>query len=220
RSCVIALAEGRQRLDHLTGPRSSWQGRHAAEVVRALTEFSWRLRLLEDSVAEFTQAWQDWRAGVAGRQDRTAELVDLVSRLDPDEPGRSSVVEQAEALGDEHRRDADRAAAAADALVAAIPADEDDLAADLGRGLGALLAAVEEWITDAGGQLERTAESVEEISELTEGALGVIGVDGETLRTSARVRQMVISAPSSHRLHEVLQAPKAVVDPGQLDEAT
>ncbi|MGH3425435.1 MAG: hypothetical protein ACRDO8_11930 [Nocardioidaceae bacterium] len=221
RSCVVALAEGRQRLDHLTGPRSAWQGTHASAVVRTLSDFSWELRVLEDAVAEFTQAWQDWRLGVAQRQDRSAELVDVISQIDAGETGQRDVVlERAAALGEEHQRAARETGAAAEALVTAMPADEDDLAGDLSRGLAALHAAVEEWVADTSRLLLRTTDSVDAVAELTAVVPALIGVGAGGPIGSPRVWEMAVSAPGSHRLQDALDTPPEPVDPSRLARAT
>lgn len=223
RSCVVALAEGRQRLDHLTGPRSVWQGPHAAAVVRTLSDFSWELRTLEDALAEFTQAWQDWRLGVAQRQDRTAELVDLVTRLDADAAAgrqKEAILERAAMLGEEHARAARETGTAAEALVAAMPAEEGDLAADLNRALTALHEAVEAWVVDAEQQLLHATSSVGAVAELTAAVPGLLGVDGADSTSSAGVQQLATTAPGSHRLQSALDGPRSPIDPELLPVAS
>lgn len=221
RSCVVALAEGRQRLEHLIGSRSAWRGRHAQDVVRTLRDFSWELRALEDAVAEFTQAWQGWRSGAARRQDRSAELVDVISHLTGEEAEqRAAVLERANALGEEHHRAARDTSTAAEALIQALPADEDDLAADLERGLRALFAAVEEWVVETEQELLRATASVEAVSELTAVVPDLIGVGAGGPITSPQVWEMAVSAPGSHRLQDALDAPREPADPSKLAEAT
>lgn len=221
RSCVVALAEGRQRLDHLTGPRSAWQGPHAAGIVRALSDFSWELRVLEDAVAEFTQVWQDWRMGVARRQDRSAELVDVISQLTSEEGGQRAVVlERASVLGEEHQRAARETAWAAETLVQSMPEDDDDLVQELGRGLSALHGAIEQWVADAAQQLLRTTSSVGAVSELTGAVPALIGLGSDGPVTSPRVWEMAVSAPGSHRLQDALDATPDRLDPDQLVEAS
>lgn len=226
RDCVIALAEGRQRIDHAVGPETLWQGPHAVAITDTLAAFTARLRLLEEAVADFALAWQEWRVGVAARQDRTAELVEAMSQLGGREGAdgqRDAVLSRAAAVGQEHVAAAGGTGVAAENLVAALATDtsDADLAADLQRGIGALRAAVDEWVLATEREVHRAAASVESVAVLTTAVPQLIGVVSDPrVVDSPAVREMAASAPGAHRLNDALDHPAAPRDAADLPEAS
>lgn len=226
RDCVIALAEGRQRVALAAGPDTLWQGPHAVAITDTLAAFTGRLRLLEEAVADFALAWQEWRVGVAARQDRTAELVEAMSQLGGREGAdgqRDAVLSRAAAVGQEHTAAAGGTGVAAENLMAALATDKagTDLASDLRQGIGALRAAVDEWVIAAEQELHRAAASVESVAALTTAVPQLIGVGTDpTTVDSPAVREMAASAPGAHRLRDALEHPPAPRAAADLPEAS
>lgn len=221
RECVLLLAEGRRRLDRVLGPESLWKGAHAAAVVDSLSAFAARLRELEDAVAEFAQAWQTWRAVVEHGKDRSAELVETML-AGADDRRRDAVLARADALAEEHLGAASTAAAAAETLVEATRTEPDDalLAEGLGRGLGALHAAIGQWVRDAGEQLDRATASVDTVVELTAVVPTLIGLGSAGDDAAAKAAGIAGRAPGSHRLQRALARTWPPPDLEDLPEAS
>lgn len=220
RECVLTLAEGRRRLDRVLGPESMWKGAHAAVVVQSLSAFSMRLRALEDAVAEFAQAWQAWRAVVERGKDRSAELVEAM--LAGADERRDAVLAHADTLAEEHLAAASTAAAAAETLVDAARTERDEtvLADGLGRALGALHAAIGQWVRDAGEQLDRATASVETVVELTAVVPTLIGLGSASADATAKAAGIAGRAPGSHRLQRALARSWPPPDLEDLPEAS
>lgn len=206
RSCVVALSEGRRRVEHTARPDGLWQGAHAAAIVDTLTAYAGRLRALEDAVVDFLQAWQQWRHGIAGRQDETAALVEAVTQLvdgpvDSADPRREALLRQAGALRDRHQIAADQTGAAAEALIAATTVDQEgrNLPVDLQRGLLALEAAVEQWLAESAADLRRATETISSVTELTAVVPQLVGVAPGS-DASPEALRIAAAAPGSHRL--------------------
>lgn len=223
RECVIVLAEGRQRLDQLTGPDTVWQGARAAVVVDAITAFVTRIRVLEDAVVDFTRAWQEWRVGVARRQEESAELVETISQIVAEDGGqRASVLRRADALAELHDAAAADTSEAGETLIEVLATSgrAADLPADLSRGLRGLRAAIDQWLVQAEAQMQRATDSVDTVVELTAVVPTLIGVGTRNASSQASVEQMVTRAPGSHRLREALEQTWEPPDPADLPAAS
>jgi hypothetical protein len=149
RSVVLALAQSRQRLLSAAGPASVWQGPGGSVVGEALEPLSRRLRVLEDDVVDFSQAWQRWRDGLAERQAETAELTDAMAATESQEVApaaarRGVLVAQVRRLADEHAQAAANLETAADTLAEALAAsavEEGDSVTSFASALAALTAS-------------------------------------------------------------------------------
>ncbi|MDO9377912.1 MAG: hypothetical protein Q7T56_03610 [Nocardioidaceae bacterium] len=221
REVVLVLAEGRGRLDS-TVVDSVWRGARGAVVVDAVSDLRARLDLVEGAVAEFTAVWQEWRHGLARRQDRTAELAETMSQLggEGDAEGRRAGVErQVDELEAEHLVAADSLARAAEALTEALaPAgDETDVAADLRAGVGALDGAVHAWMQASGDRTRTSAASAVGVASLT-GVLPLMyGVGDE--EADPQARETAAGAPGAHRLLDALDHRGEAAEP-ELADAT
>lgn len=211
RECVLVLSEGRRAVEHVIRPDGLWVGAHAAVVTGALGSYVSRLRHVEDAVVDFTQAWQRWRTEMAGRKDDTAELVEALTQL-PDaadgstDPRRSALLHQVGAVAERHAADAAEIVAAAESLIedTTPSAAEQDLVADLHRGLQALAAAVEEWLAESGEELRRATASVGSVADLTAVVPQLVGLGARSEPAQQAVR-VAMTAPGSHRLLAALE---------------
>jgi len=226
RTVVLALTGSRQRLEGLVGPHSMWQGPMSRPIVDAVTELAARLRAFEDATVDFAQTVEVWRSGLAARQQRRAELTEQVSQL----AGRPDAGEQRERiqadvqrLVTEHTADGAVLIRAADLFAEAlIEADDDaDLAADLDRGVTAVLIAVEEWIAESAAELVATAQSLSDTAGLTTVVSQILGVVGdEAPDESESVRRLASMSAGAHRLRLALHRSWASLAPDDLPTAT
>lgn len=226
RTVLLGLAESRQRIEGIVGPHSMWQGPMARPIVTALTDLAARLRAIEDAAVDFAQAVEIWRAGLVARQERRAELTELVSQLAgrPDaEEQRRRIQTDVQRLATEHTTDGAVLIRAADALAEVlIDVDEDgDLAADLDRGVAAVMVAVEEWIAESAAELVATVESLSDTAGLTTVVSQILGVVGdESPDESESVRRLASVSAGAHRLRLALRRSWASLAPEQLPEAS
>lgn len=210
RTVVRALAESRQRVEAVVGPRAVWHGALARPVVSSLTDLAARLRAIEDSVVDFARAVESWRTGLVVRQQRCSELTETVSRLAgraDAEPERQHVLAEVQRLAADHAVAGSRLIAAADGL-AEVLADTDrdgDLAADLDRGVTVVLLAVERWIAESSAELLATAESVSDTADLTSVVFQLLGVAGDRPPDEREnVRRLASRSAGAHRLRRTL----------------
>ncbi|MGH3454694.1 MAG: hypothetical protein ACRDPQ_21415 [Nocardioidaceae bacterium] len=226
RTVLLGLAESRQRIEAIVGPHSMWQGPMARPIVTALTNLAARLRAIDNAAVDFAQAVEIWRAGLVARQERRAELTEMVSQLAgrPDaEEQRHRIQTDVQRLATEHTTDGAVLIRAADALAEVlIDVDEDgDLAADLDRGVAAVTVAVEEWIAESAAELLATAESLSDTAGLTTVVSQILGVVGdESPDESDSVRRLASVSAGAHRLRLALRRSWASLAPEQLPEAT
>lgn len=212
RDVVVVLAETRQRIDEAIGPDSIWQGSEVEPIVDGMAAMSTRLRTLEDAVVAFGAAWRDWRQGVAGRQDATAELVEEMSQLagvDDAEARREDVRKRAAAIATRHEQEAAELVGACEDLIAVVSVKRDgdvDVAAMLGRGFTGLREAVEAWLREASDEVRRTTGELADVAEVTAVAPQLVGV-GSTANgiSSQKAWEIAANAPASYRLQEVLR---------------
>ena len=226
RTVVLALTESRQKLEGLVGPHSLLQGPMARPIVDAVTELAAHLRSIEDAAVDFAQAVEVWRTGLASRQQRRAELTEQVSQL----AGRPDAVEQrqriqtdVQRLATEHLADGAVLIRAADLLAEVlIDADDDaDLAADLDRGVAAVMIAVDEWIAESAAELVATAQSLSDTAGLTTVVSQILGVVGdEAPDESESVRRLASMSAGAHRLRLALRRSWASMAPEDLPTAT
>ncbi|UYM05897.1 hypothetical protein [Solicola gregarius] len=212
RDVVVVLAETRQRIDDVVGPESIWQGSEVEPIVDGMTRLSTRLRTVENSVAAFAGAWQEWRSGVANRQDATAELVEEMSQLagvDDAEPRRADVRRRAAELAAGHEREAAGLVGACEDLIASVSVDrrdDEDLASALARGFGGLREAVDEWIRGVSDEVQRTTGELDDVADVTAVAPQLIGVGAPAGGiTSDKAWEIAAKAPASYRLKEALR---------------
>jgi len=210
REVVVVLAETRQRIEEAIGPDSIWQGSEVEPIVDGMSALSARLRALEEAVVAFAAAWQEWRQGVAGRQDATAELVDEMSQLagitDAD-ARRDDIRQRAGQLAAQHEQEAARLVVACEDLIAVVSVEhDDDIAAMLGRGFTGLREAVEVWLREASDEVRRTAGELADVAEVTAVApqLAGVGIGAEGI-SSQKAWEIAKSAPASYRLQQVLR---------------
>lgn len=210
REVVVVLAETRQRIEEAIGPDSIWQGSEVEPIVDGMSAMSARLRTLETAVVAFGSAWQEWRQGVAARQDATAELVDEMSQLagiaDAD-ARRDDVRQRATLLTAQHEQEAAGLVGACEDLIAVVSVKHDgDIAAMLGRGFAGLREAVEVWLREASDEVRRTTGELTDVAEVTAVApqLVGVGVAAEGI-SSQKAWEIAKSAPASYRLQEVLR---------------
>ena len=226
RTVVLALTESRQKLKGLVGPHSLLQGPMARPIVDAVTELAAHLRSIEDATVDFAQAVEVWRTGLASRQQRRAELTEQVSQL----AGRPDAVEQrqriqtdVQRLATEHLADGAVLIRAAD-LLAEVLIDADDaadLAADLDRGVAAVMIAVDEWIAESAAELVATAQSLSDTAGLTTVVSQILGVVGdEAPDESESVRRLASMSAGAHRLRLALRRSWASMAPEDLPTAT
>ena len=226
RTVVLALTGSRQKLEALVGPHSMWQGPMARPIVVAVTDLAARLRAIEDATVDFARAVEAWRSGLVARQQRTAELTEMVSQLAgrPDaEEQRQRIQAEVQRLATEHTTDGTVLIRAADTLAEVlIDADDDiDLAADLDRGIGAVTVAVEEWIAESAAELVATADSLSDTAGLTTVVSQILGVVGdEAPDESESVRQLASVSAGAHRLRQALRRSWAQLAPEELPTAT
>lgn len=210
RDVVVVLVETRQRIDAAIGPDSIWQGSEVEPIVDGMTAMSARLRTLEQAVVAFAGTWQEWRQGVAARQDATAELVEEMSQLAgiaDVEPRREDVRRRAAALALRHEQEATELVGGCEDLIATVSAKpDDDVAAMLGRGFTGLREAVETWLREASDEVRRTTGELDDVADVTAVAPQLVGVGvGSDGISSARAWEIAAKAPASHRLQEVLR---------------
>jgi len=225
RTVVLALTGSRQRLEGLVGPHSMWQGPMSRPIVDAVTELAAHLRSIEDATVDFAQAVEVWRTGLAARQQRRAELTEQVSQL----AGRPDAVDQrqriqndVQRLATEHLADGAVLIRAADLLAELlIDADDADLAADLDRGVAAVMIAVDEWIAESAAELVATAQSLSDTAGLTTVVSQILGVVGdEAPDESESVRRLASMSAGAHRLRLALRRSWASRAPEDLPAAT
>jgi hypothetical protein len=226
RTVVLALTGSRHKLEALVGPHSMWQGPMARPIVTAITDLAARLRTIEDATVDFAQAVEGWRAGLVARQQRTAELTEMVSQLAgrPDaEEQRQRIQADVQRLATEHTTDGAVFIRAAESLAEVLidADDESDLAADLDRGIGAVAVAVEEWIAESAAELIATAESLSDTAGLTTVVSQILGVVGdEAPDESETVRQLASVSAGAHRLRQALRRSWAQLAPEELPTAS
>jgi hypothetical protein len=226
RAVVLALAESRLRIEALVGPQSVWQGPVARPVVATLTDLVARLRAVEDAAVDFAQAVETWRTGLVIRQQRRAELTETISQLAgrPDaEVERQRVLAEVQQMAAEHAAGGASLMAAADGL-AEVLADADDgseLASDLDRGVGAVSAAIEDWIAESAAELVATAESLSDTAGLTTVVSQILGVVGDEAPDEAEnVRRLASVSAGAHRLRLALRRSWASLAPEELPAAS
>ncbi len=210
REVVVVLAETRQRIDEVIGPDSIWQGSEVEPIVDGMSAMSTRLRNLEQAVVAFASSWQEWRQGVAARQDATAELVDEMSQLAgiaDAEARRDDVRQRANLLAAQHEQEAAALVVACEDLIAVASVQhDDDIAAMLGRGFTGLREAVEVWLREASDEVRRTTGELTDVADVTAVAPQLVGVgvaaDGISSQKAWEIAQR---APASYRLQEVLR---------------
>lgn len=210
REVVVVLSETRQRIDEVIGPDSIWQGSEVEPIVDGVSAMSMRLRTLHEAVVAFGGAWQEWRQGVATRQDATAELVEEMSQLagvDDVEPRREDVRKRAAALATRHEQEATELVGACEDLIAIASAKhDDDVAALLGRGFTGLREAVEAWLREASAEVRRTTGELDEVAEVTAVVPQLVGVGARADGISSqKAWEIAAKAPASYRLQEVLR---------------
>lgn len=212
RDVVVVLAETRQRIDDVVGPESIWQGSEVEPIVDGMTSMSARLRTLENAVAAFAGAWQEWRAGVASRRDATAELVEEMSQLAgvPDaEARRQDVQRRVGELAARHQQGAADLVRSSEDLIAVVTVErkgEQDLATTLNRGFTGLREAVDLWIREVSSQIRSTTGSLDEVVEVTAVVPQLVGVGASAEGISSqKAWEIAAKAPASYRLQEALR---------------
>jgi hypothetical protein len=226
RTVVLALTGSRQKLESLVGPHSMWQGPMARPIVTAITDLAARLRAIEDATVDFAQAVEVWRTGLVARQQRRAELTEMVSQLAgrPDaEEQRQRIQAEVQRLATEHTTDGAMLIRAADTLAEVLidADDESDLAADLDRGVVAVTVAVEEWIAESAAELIATAASLSDTAGLTTVVSQILGVVGDAAPDeSDSVRQLASASAGAHRLRLALRRSWASLAPEELPTAS
>jgi len=224
-SCVLVLSKSRRRVEHLVAPDSIWQGRAVEPLNVSLTALTARVRHLEDSVIGLSQALETWRAGVADRQARVAELVETMSQLAGEtdaEDRRDAVRARASQVAAEHTADAGTLLTAADTLAEALSRhpDEPDLAGELDRALTSLDAAVDEWVADASAELLATAQGVVDTAGLTLVASQLVGLLDGRPGDAAAVVEVANHTTGSHRLQQALHRSWSALAPDRLPRAS
>jgi len=226
RAVVLALAEGRLKIEAVVGPQSIWQGSVARPVVTALTDYAARLRAVEDAAVDFAQATETWRTGLVGRQQRRAELTETISQLAgrPDaEAERQRILVEVQQMVTEHTVAGAAMINASDTLaeVLADVDDDSDLAADLDRGVTAVMVAVDDWIAESAAELLATAESLSETAGLTTVVSQILGVAGDDAPDEAEnVRRLASVSAGAHRLRLALRRSWASLAPDELPTAS
>lgn len=225
REVVVVLAETRQSIDAAIGPESIWQGSEVEPIVDGMSAMSTRLRTLEHSVVAFASAWQEWRQGVAARQDATAELVEEMSQLagiDDAESRREDVRKRAAALATHHKQEATELVGACEDLIATVSTKhDDDVAAMLGRGFTGLREAVEVWLREASEEVRRTTGELEDVAEVTAVAPQLVGVGASADGISSeKAWQIAATSPASYRLQEILRRDWSTTAPRSLRPAS
>lgn len=229
REVVRELVEARGRIDAQLPADGVWSGPVAAPLTEAFVGLSRRLLLYEDVVVDVARAVDGWRAGLAARTDRTAELVEQASRLggqgaDAEAEGRRQALQMAVA---EVQRDHEAAAQTLhrqlDEVRATLQvADALGLADQVDRAGDAVLAAVEEWVREQAAEVTATAESLVQVAGLTTVVtelVGVTGLDRAPLEGDG-VAEVAGHGAGAHRLLAALGRAWTDVAPTSLPIAT
>lgn len=224
---IRALVESRASLDALGPAGSVWEGPTGAPVAALVRRYSLQLGELEEALVGCRSAVDEWRLGLADRNERTGDLVERIADLADEEDAagrREELTSRARDLEAEHQRAARDLALSFEQLSATVErlsSGDQDLADELDAAVRAMVQAVEEWVATEGPELIRTAVALGEVAALTTVISELVGVAAldRAPGDGAGVRDIISRSPGAHRLIKALHQRWLEVAPA-LPEAT